>query len=281
MDRLDQRRGRARPAPSLRVPRKRYELSEKRPCRRRVQAVVDVRRAARRVTRDGRPGDDVRLGRTGAEEVRAAGVAVAGAAVPGGRVHRDPQPRGVDRVQRPDCAIADVRIVERLPAGAARDGLRAVADRGELLAPREIGQRAGFRQARGCDPLHRAVQHNHCDVVGVALRLVEARVGVPRAPVRLPGGRVVGRVERDRETALAEVAVRRGQEHARRDQRPRAGRPGAVGIGLRREQRPDLRMCGAVGLAVRDGAPGRHKDERRAERDERWNQCAHDPPSPC
>ena len=72
--------------------RQRHELPEECARRWRVEPVVDVRRAARRVAGDRRGGDDVRLGRSGAEEVRAARVAVAGAAVPGRRILRDPQP---------------------------------------------------------------------------------------------------------------------------------------------------------------------------------------------
>jgi hypothetical protein len=43
--------------------RKGYELTQERACRRRVQSIIDVGRAARYVARDRGPGDDVRLGR--------------------------------------------------------------------------------------------------------------------------------------------------------------------------------------------------------------------------
>src|ERR671917_37143 len=67
----------------------RDELRQERPRRLRVEAVVHVRGPAHRVAGDGDRGDDVRV----AEEVRPARVAVARAAVAGGGVHRDPQPR--------------------------------------------------------------------------------------------------------------------------------------------------------------------------------------------
>ena len=56
-----------------------------------VDALGHVRRLAERVAGDRRAGDDVRLRRAGAEEVRAARVAVAGAALARGRVLRQPE----------------------------------------------------------------------------------------------------------------------------------------------------------------------------------------------
>jgi hypothetical protein len=54
------------------VARRRQHLLRRRPRGGRVEAVVDVRRPARRVAGDRRPGDDVRLRGAGTEEVRAA-----------------------------------------------------------------------------------------------------------------------------------------------------------------------------------------------------------------
>src|SRR6478672_608369 len=72
---------------------KRHVLREERAGRRRVEPVVDVRRATVEVARDRDRGDDVRLPCAGSEEVRTAGVAVARATVAGRSVLRDPQPR--------------------------------------------------------------------------------------------------------------------------------------------------------------------------------------------
>src|SRR6185437_7384880 len=76
---------------------------------------------------------------------------------------------------------------------------------------------------------------------------------------------VVRGVERDRDPADPLIAVRGHEEDGRRDQRPRAGRPSPVGVGLRREQRANLGMTVAVWRAVGDrtGRRGQRKDRRR------------------
>jgi hypothetical protein len=63
---------------------KRDVAGQERPGRRSVEAVVDVRRAARRVARDHRRRDDVRLARPGPEEIRTARVSITSATVAGG-----------------------------------------------------------------------------------------------------------------------------------------------------------------------------------------------------
>jgi hypothetical protein len=68
------------------------ELGEKRPRGCRIEAVSDVGGAADRIAGNGGRRDDI--GRP--KEVRAAGVAVTGAAISGGWVHGDAQPGGVN-----------------------------------------------------------------------------------------------------------------------------------------------------------------------------------------
>jgi hypothetical protein len=65
--------------------------------------------------------------------------------------------------------------------------------------------------------------------------------------------------------ADAQVAVGRGKEHGWGDERARAGRPGAVGVGLRRQQGTDLRVAVAIGGAVDDSPRRRcqHQDRHR------------------
>src|SRR6266540_807472 len=111
--------------------RQRDELPEEGPGRCRIQAVVHVRRPAHKVAGDGGACDDVRLGRAGAEEVRAARIAVARAAVTKCWIHGDLQPALRSGPQRPGGDVANVGVVERGTV-LDRHRLRAVADRREL-----------------------------------------------------------------------------------------------------------------------------------------------------
>src|SRR5436853_6656111 len=97
------------------------------------------------------------------------------------RVHRDAQPRGVDRVERPAGDATYVVVEVLVPAGSACDLIGAVADRGELLRTGEVGKRARAGKPRRRDPLDCFVEDGDGDVVRIALRPVVRRVRVPGA----------------------------------------------------------------------------------------------------
>src|SRR4029078_5674482 len=86
--------------------RQRHELTEERARRLGVEPVDDVRRLAGVVAGEGSPADDVVLAAAGADEVGAARVAVAGAAVAGVDVLRQPQPGGGARGEAASRALA-------------------------------------------------------------------------------------------------------------------------------------------------------------------------------
>src|SRR3954470_1230279 len=88
---ISTRLGPSLPRLADRALRKRRVGGQEGPGRLRVEAVIDVRRAACGVARDRRRGLDVGLPRPGTEEVRAPGVSITSAAVSGRRVLGDPQ----------------------------------------------------------------------------------------------------------------------------------------------------------------------------------------------
>ena len=108
-----------------------------------------------------------------------------------------------------------------------------------------LGQRVGGGEQGRRDALDRPVQDDDGDVVAVAGGARVERVGVEGAVVDLVAGHVVG-IERDADPLAVLAAVRRGEEHRRRDQRARAVQPGAVGVLRRRDQAADVRVAGSV-----------------------------------
>ena len=136
-----------------------------------------------------------------------------------------------------------------------RHGLRAVAHRVKPCSSRRGGggrrrrEEHAFRQLRRGDVRNGVRKHDNCEVVRVTLRAAVPRVRVPR-PEHVVRDAATYCVSNDSDVVDALVAVRRGQEDGRRDERARACGPRAVSIRLRGQQRADVRMVTAVRLAV-------------------------------
>src|SRR6266511_1793276 len=111
----------------------RHELAQERTRLRRVEPVVDVRREALDVAGDRDAHLDWRLSSTGAEELRAARVTAAGAAVAGDLRLREAQPNVVQRPELPDRVPPLHRERVRDPTGPRFRLLGPVADRRKQL----------------------------------------------------------------------------------------------------------------------------------------------------
>jgi hypothetical protein len=91
-------------------------LGEERACRLSVETIGHIRGLAKSVAGYGDAGDDISLGRSRAQEVGAAGVAVAGAAVADRRVLREAHIAGADRIDCGDRVLPSIEIADPRPA---------------------------------------------------------------------------------------------------------------------------------------------------------------------
>src|SRR5450759_4762961 len=108
------------------------------------------------------------------------------------------------------------------------------------------------------------IEDNYCKIVRVTLFLIIEWVGIPGTRVGLISSLIV-RVEGHRHTRGSLIAVSRGKENRRRDQRSRAVQPGAIRILAGRHQPTDVWMPSAIQFAIRNGL---HGCGNRQERDE-------------
>ncbi len=189
-----------------------------------------------------------------------------------GLVLRQAQVALVERVEARDGEPAQAGKRELgLPLAVEAALLRAVADDGEPRRARQLAEglqgveRRLRREPRGGHPRDRLREEDDREVVGVALAAPEERIGDERAGHERRRGPHDG-VERDLHGRPVVVAVRRGHEHGRRDERPRAVRERARRD--RDDERPHLGVRVPVRLTVRDSRR-RARERQRTDRGRR------------
>lgn len=158
-----------------------HEVIEERPRARRIDAVRNVGGSTPHVTGDRDGDDEVRACPT--EEVGAARVPVARAAVPRRRIHREPQPVLVESIEALQCEASLAVVCQAVRTAGFRRPGDPVTHRGEDSISKLVGGLKPIEQAGGRQRRRRAVdglpQNDHAEVVQGSEAAAVSGVGEP------------------------------------------------------------------------------------------------------